>query len=71
MTAVRSTSRPAPLALKLLRPLDMQLLSRSQARFQGSVRVGQERFTISDASGMLCHQPGRVADIGLAAGGGS
>ena len=46
---------PAPLALKLLRPLDMQLLSRPQARFQGSVRVGQERFAISDASGMLCH----------------
>jgi hypothetical protein len=46
---------PAPLALKLLRPLDMQLLSRPQARFQGSVRVGQEQFTISDASGMLCH----------------
>jgi hypothetical protein len=46
---------PAPLALKLLRPLDMQLLSRPQARFQGSVRLGQERFAISDASGMLCH----------------
>ena len=46
---------PAPLAFKLLRPLDMQLLSRPQARFQGSVRVGQERFAISDASGMLCH----------------
>ena len=46
---------PAPLALKLLRPLDMQLLSRPQARFQGSVRVGQEQFAISDASGMLCH----------------
>jgi hypothetical protein len=46
---------PAPLALKLLRPLDMQLLSRPQARFRGSVRVGQERFAISDASGMLCH----------------
>lgn len=46
---------PAPRALKLLRPLDMQLLSRPQARFQGSVRVGQERFAISDASGMLCH----------------
>jgi hypothetical protein len=46
---------PAPLALKLLRPLDMQLLSRPQARFRGSVRVGQEQFAISDASGMLCH----------------
>ena len=46
---------PAPLALKLLRPLDMQLLSRPQARFQGSVRVGQEQFAISDASGLLCH----------------
>jgi hypothetical protein len=46
---------PAPLALKLLRPLDMQLLSRPQARFRGSVRVGQERFAISDASGILCH----------------
>ena len=46
---------PAPLALKLLRPLDMQLLSRPQARFQGSVRVGQDRFAISDASGLLCH----------------
>jgi hypothetical protein len=33
----------------------MQLLSCPQARFQGSVRVGQERFAISDASGMLCH----------------
>jgi hypothetical protein len=31
---------PAPWPLKLLRPLDMQLLSRPQARFQGSVRVG-------------------------------
>lgn len=46
---------PAPLALKLLRPLDMQLLSRPQARFQGWVRVGQEQFAISDASGLLCH----------------
>jgi hypothetical protein len=46
---------PAPLALKLLRPMDMQLLSRPQARFQGSVRVGQEQFAISDAAGMLCH----------------
>jgi hypothetical protein len=46
---------PAPLALKLLRPLDMQLLSRPQARFQGSVQVGQEQFAISNASGLLCH----------------
>jgi hypothetical protein len=46
---------PAPLPLKLLRPLDMQLLSRPQARFQGSVRVGEERFAISDAGGLLCH----------------
>jgi hypothetical protein len=46
---------PAPRPLKLLRPLDMQLLSRPQARFAGSVRVGEERFAVSDAAGMLCH----------------
>jgi hypothetical protein len=33
----------------------MQLLSRPQARFRGSARVGDERFAISNAAGMLCH----------------
>ena len=46
---------PAPWPLKLLRPLDMQLLSRPQVRFQGSVGVGEERFAISNATGLLCH----------------
>ena len=46
---------PAPGPLKVLRPMDMQLLSRPQARFQGSVRVGEQLFAISDAAGMLCH----------------
>lgn len=46
---------PAPGPLKVLRPMDMQLLSRPQARFQGSVRVGEQQFAISDAAGMLCH----------------
>jgi hypothetical protein len=50
---------PAPQPLKLLRPLDMQLLSRPQARFNGTVRVGDELFTVADAAGMLCHYWGR------------
>jgi hypothetical protein len=49
---------PAPGPLKVLRPMDMQLLSRPQARFQGSVRVGEQLFAISDAAGMLCHYRG-------------
>ena len=50
-----SPDRPRSAGAQVAAPLDMQLLSRPQARFQGSARVGQERFAISDASGMLCH----------------
>jgi hypothetical protein len=55
MTAVRSKTATRSPGAQAAAPAKYATAQLPQARFQGSVRVGQERFAISDASGMLCH----------------
>ena len=50
---------PSPPLLGRLHALDLEILIRPDARFRGSVTVGEETFTIDDVAGAITHYWGR------------
>jgi hypothetical protein len=50
---------PAVPPVTWLRPFDTEIINRPQARFTGTVRVGDRRFSIPETHGLVSHYWGR------------
>ena len=51
--------RPAAPPVSWLHPFDTDIVNRPQARFDGTVRVGDRRFSIAETQGLVSHYWGR------------
>jgi len=55
----RSRLDPVPVPAKLLRPFDLQLVTRPRAQLTGTVEVAGEKFSLLNARGTVSHYWGR------------